>query len=65
MGTILFPQVIRDWFMGLRSKSAQGETQRAAERASAHEPAGPDAEAPSSEEILRRAAENNDSSSRD
>jgi hypothetical protein len=62
MGTILFPQVIRDWFIGLRSKSPKGETQHSAERAAAHEPAPVDSQAPSGEDVLRRAAENNDSS---
>lgn len=65
MGTILFPRVIRDWFMGLRSKSPKSETERAAERAAAHQPSGTETEAPSSEEIVRRAADNNDSSSRE
>jgi hypothetical protein len=65
MATILFPQVIRDWFMGLRSKSPRSETQGAAERAATQEPSGPDTQAPSGEEIVRQAAQNNDSSSRE
>jgi hypothetical protein len=38
MGTILFPRVIRGWFMGLRSRPARSETQGALERATARQP---------------------------
>jgi hypothetical protein len=65
MGTMLFPRVIRDWFLGLRSDPARSETERAAERATTPASEATAGEAPDSEEILRRAAENNDGKRRD